>query len=87
MQYQVKTKAIYMGDGTFREETVRLPIGKTITKGSYTAKITPNGNSFYVMIVADDGSQHGRVCNHPSARSYANAKTAERGAKAMLNKV
>lgn len=82
MQYQVRTKAIGRGDGTFREETVRL-----ITKGSYTAKITPNGNSFYVMIVADDGSRHGRVCNYPSARSYANAKTAERGAKSMLNKV
>ncbi len=60
---------------------------KTITKGSYTAKITPNCGSFYVMIVADDGSQHGRVCNYPAARSYANAKTAERGAKAMLAKV
>lgn len=87
MEYQVKTRAIYMGDGTFREETVRRPIRKTITKGRYTAKITPNGSSFYVMIVADDGSQHGRVCNYPAARSYANAKTAERGAKAMLNKV
>ena len=60
---------------------------KTITQGSYTAKITPNGGSFYVMLVADDGSQNGRVCNYPSARSYANAKTAERGAKAMLIKV
>jgi hypothetical protein len=39
------------------------------------------------MIVADDGSQHGRVCNYPAARSYANAKTAERGAKSMLAKV
>lgn len=60
---------------------------KTITKGYYTAKITPNAGSFYVMIVADDGSQHGRVCNYPAARSYANAKTAERGAKAMLAKI
>ena len=58
-----------------------------ITQGSYTAKITPNGGSFFVMLVADDGSQHGRVCNYPAARSYANAKTAERGAKAMLIKV
>ncbi len=60
---------------------------KTFTKGCYTAKITENAGSFYVMIVADDGSQHGRVCNYPAARSYANAKTAERGAKAMLAKV
>ena len=60
---------------------------KTFIKGCYTAKITPNAGSFYVMIVADDGSQHGRVCNYPAARSYANAKTAERGAKAMLAKV
>jgi hypothetical protein len=60
---------------------------KTFTKGCYTAKITANAGSFYVMIVADDGSQHGRVCNYPAARSYANAKTAERGAKAMLAKV
>ena len=87
MEYQVKTRAIYMNDGTFKEITVRRPIVKTITKNSYSAKITPNGTSFYVMIVADDGSQHGRVCNYPAARSYANAKTAERGAKAMLAKV
>ena len=60
---------------------------KTFSKGSYTAKITPNAGSFYVMIVAEDGSQYGRVCNYPAARSYANAKTAERGAKAMLAKV
>ena len=60
---------------------------KQLQKGSYTAKITPNGTSFYVMIVADDGSQHGRVCNYPAARSYANSKTAERGAKSMLAKV
>lgn len=60
---------------------------KVIKKGSYAAKITPNGDSFYVMIVADDGSQHGQVCRYPAARSYANAKTAERGAKAMLAKV
>jgi len=87
MEYQVKTRAIYMNDGTFKEVNVRRPIGQTITKGSYTAKITPNGTSFYVMIVADDGSQHGRVCNYPAARSYANSKTAERGAKSMLAKV
>lgn len=59
---------------------------KTITKGIYTAKITPNAGSFYVMIVTDDGSQYGRVCNYPAPRSYANAKTAERGARAMLAK-
>lgn len=59
---------------------------KTFTKGSYTAKITPNAGSFYVVVVTNDGSQHGQVCNYPKPRSYANAKTAERGAKAMLAK-
>ena len=60
---------------------------KTITRGAHSAKITANGSSFYVMVVYNDGSQHGRVCNYPAARSYANAKTALRGAEAMLTKV
>lgn len=57
---------------------------KEITKGSYTAKIDANN---FVMLVHNDGSQHGRVVNYPSPRSYANPKTAERGARAMLAKV
>jgi len=57
---------------------------KTITKGQYTAKI--DGNNF-VMLVHNDGSEHGRVVNHPAPKTYANRKTAERGAKAMLAKV
>lgn len=57
---------------------------KNIKQGSYTAKISHDN---YVMIVADDGSQHGRVCNYPAARYYANPKTAERGAMKLLKLV
>jgi hypothetical protein len=57
---------------------------KEITKGQYTAKIDANN---FVMLVHNDGSQHGRVVNYPAPKTYANRKTAERGAKAMLAKV
>ena len=81
---QVKTRAIYMGDGTFREETVRRPIGKAITKGMLSTATNVHAKR-QLVLCADrrrrPGSQHGRVCNYPAARMcYANAKTAERGA-------
>ena len=57
---------------------------KIIKQGSYTAKISHDN---YVMIIADDGSTNGRVCNYPAARYYANPKTAERGAIKLLQLV
>ena len=57
---------------------------KIIKQGSYTAKISHDN---YVLIIADDGSTNGRVCNYPAARYYANPKTAERGAIKLLKLV